>query len=71
MTQRAYREMRDLCQEVGLTILSVETAKHIKVRLAAQDGRTTLYSFSLTPSDRRGLNNARAYLRRFARGGAI
>ncbi len=71
MTQRSYREARDLCEEVGLTILSVETAKHIKVRVAAPDGRTRLFVFPLTPSDRRGLDNARAGLRRFARGGAI
>lgn len=68
MTRRAYREATELCEEVGLTVLSIDTGKHIKVRVRAKDGREAAFTFPITGSDRRGQHNQRAELRRFARG---
>lgn len=61
---------RDLVAAAGLDVRSMTKSGsgHIKVEVAAPDGRTTLAYFANTPSDYRGNRNKLADLRRFARG---
>ena len=64
------KDFRKLLQQVGATVTSSEAtgSGHVKVTLQAPDGRTAVQIFSATPSDQKGILNARARLRRFMDG---
>ena len=64
------RALRDRLAEIersDLTIAGVRFGKHVKINVAAPDGRTLLLVVSKSPSDRRAAANVRSQLRRFAR----
>lgn len=70
MAQRK-REVKQLVEAEGLEVLGkVENtgSGHLSVRARRSDGVEQRFIFALTPSDRRECLNARAHVRRFARG---
>lgn len=62
------RDVREIVERNGLTLVSLERTRHIKARVRRADGRETLQIFACSASDHRGLANREAALRRFARG---
>jgi hypothetical protein len=67
------RTLRDQLAEIersGLAIAGVRFGKHLKINVAAPDGRTMLLVVSRSPSDWRVQRKFNAQLRKFAREGA-
>lgn len=62
------KEVREIAESVGLTVISVETNKHLKIVCETAEGRRFAYFTALTPGDHRGNMNLRADLRRYAMG---
>lgn len=62
------REVTEIAESVGLTVISIETNKHLKLVCETTEGRRFAYFTSLTPGDHRGNLNLRADLRRYAMG---
>lgn len=63
-----FRHVEEMVTQAGLEVISMERNSHIKARVRAADGRESVQIFPVTPSDRRGLKNLQASLKRFARG---
>lgn len=63
-----FRQVEEMVTKAGLEVLTMEKNCHIKARVRAADGRESVQIFPVTPSDRRGLKNLEASLKRFARG---
>lgn len=62
------RDVRQIIERNGLTVVSLVCKRHIKARVRRADGQECLQVFACTGSDHRGLANREAALRRFARG---
>lgn len=62
------RDVRKIIERNGLEVVSMARTKHIKARVRRADGQESLQVFACSGSDRRGLANREAHLRRFARG---
>jgi hypothetical protein len=62
------REVREIAESVGLTVISMETNKHIKMVCETVEGWRFSYFTALTPGDHRANLNLRADLRRYAMG---
>jgi hypothetical protein len=62
-----YQDFRTECDKLGITIGPVEQNKHAKVCLTNSFGLTRKLIVPVSPSDKRGWLNCRAFLRRFAR----
>jgi hypothetical protein len=65
---KCIKEVREIAESVGLTVISVEVNKHLKIVCETVDGRRFAYFTSATPGDHRGNLNLRADLRRYAMG---
>ena len=62
------KEVRQIAESVGLTVISVEQNGHIKIVCETVEGRRFAYFTALTPGDHRANKNMRADLRRYAMG---
>jgi hypothetical protein len=60
------KEVRDMIRELGLTIMEMKHngANHIRMILLTPSGKPFEIICAHTPSDKRGLMNQRAYIRR-------
>ena len=61
-------DIREMVERNGLALVSVVRNNHFKARVRRADGKESLQVFPCSVSDRRGLANREAALRRFARG---
>jgi hypothetical protein len=62
------KEVRQIAESVGLTVISVEQNGHIKMVCETVEGRRFAYFTSYSPGDNRANKNLRADLRRYAMG---
>jgi hypothetical protein len=62
------KEVREIAESVGLTVISVELNGHIKLVCETVEGRRFAYFTGATPGDNRANKNLRADLRRYAMG---
>lgn len=67
---KAQRELKDLAERSGLTVLDVDFTRggHQKLTVQAPDGRTKVFSMSATASDFRTNERRKCDFRKFLRG---
>lgn len=65
------KQLRHMVNKAGLEVLGFDRSKHYKIRVRADDGRTTTITAAVTASDRRAVANQRARFSRFAKGSPL
>lgn len=70
MSLKVQREMKNLAESMGLTVLEVEHANagHQKIRVRAADGREKCFTFGTSSSDHRVWERRKMDFRKFIRG---
>lgn len=70
MSLKVQREMKQLAESMGLTVLEVQHAVggHQKIRVKAPDGREKCFFFGTSSSDHRVWDARKTDFRKFIRG---
>ena len=66
--KRVVKELREMLEAEGCTVLRVRVGKHVVVRARAPDGFEGSIAASISPSDVRTNLNKRTEIKHFARG---
>lgn len=66
--RKVIQEIQALAAEFKLDVVSISTAKHLRVELRRPDGTTGMMTHPVSASDHRAQMNQRAHWRQFAAG---